>query len=95
MKLKWLNKKEEHLINSPTLREKPETHLETTMDRDMQFTLMETSILETMLTASAQAKENISMQMGIDMKEHLMSTKSMESVDSLLSKKDSITVRLL
>ena len=71
LKLKWLNKKEGLLINLLTLREKLETHLETTMDKATQFTLMETSILEIMLTVSVRGKENTCMLMETVMREHL------------------------
>ena len=95
LKLKWLNKKEGLLINLLTLREKLETHLETTMDKATQFTLMETSILEIMLTVSVQGKENTCMLMETVMREHLTWIRSMELVDSSQNKKDSITVHFV
>jgi hypothetical protein len=92
LKLKWLRKKEELHINSPTQRAKLATHPEITMEKDTLSIPMQISFSVIMSTDREQAKANICMPMGIAIKVLSSPIKSMESVDSSQKIRDSTMV---
>jgi hypothetical protein len=69
LKLKWLKRKEAHLINLPTLMEKRVILPETTLGKGTQFIPTLTNTLGTTLMANELGKENTSMLTVIDMRE--------------------------